>query len=110
MSKAIAVSSLLIDIEAELRQLGLWQAEPPEARALTSQEPFCIDTLSFVQWLQFVFIVRLRHLLEARQALPSQCSTAPMAEEYFAMSGHSAKGLINILYQVDSVLSDREIT
>ncbi len=108
MSKAITLSSLLIDIEAELRQLGLWQAEPPEHNALASQEPFCIDTLSFEQWLQFVFMVKLRQLLDAQQTLPSQCSIAPMAEEHFAKSGRKASGLIGILYQVDNLLSEGE--
>ena len=53
MAQVEQVHALLIDIEAQLRQMGLWQAVPPSPEALASSQPFCIDTLDFSQWLQF---------------------------------------------------------
>ena len=53
------VAEVLIDIEAELRRLGLWDAAPPPAEALASTEPFAIDTLTPPQWLQFIFLPTL---------------------------------------------------
>ena len=49
------IAELLIDIEAQLRQLGQWDKVPPDADALASEQPFCVDTLRLPQWLQFVF-------------------------------------------------------
>ena len=81
------VAELLIDIEAELRQLGLWERQSPPAEALASEQPFCIDTLTLPQWLQFIFLPRLYRLLEQDAALPDRCGIAPLAEEYFRGTG-----------------------
>ena len=105
MQKAPTVASLLIDIEAQLRQLNLWQVERPSATALSSDEPFCIDTLSFPQWLQFVFLERMHELLALKRPLPESCSVAPMASEYFNASGLSVSVLIGAIEQLDKALS-----
>ena len=46
------IAEVLIDIEAQLRQLGLWDKIPPSTEALASTQPFCVDTLTLPQWLQ----------------------------------------------------------
>lgn len=101
----IEVASVLIDIEAHLRQLQLWQAEAPSAEALSSTEPFCVDTLSFPQWLQFLFIPRLRLMMEQGLELPRQCSIAPMAEEYFRVAVGDSRSLLEALGRVDRLLT-----
>lgn len=104
MSPYTEVASLLIDIEAQLRQLGLWQSESPTAVELASTEPFCIDTLTFPQWLQFVFLSRIQSLVELRQQLPEKCQVAPMAEEYFKQA--NAAALVAVIAQLDQLLSN----
>ena len=42
-----ALADQLLLIERELRVLGVWASSPPAPEALASQEPFCVDTLSF---------------------------------------------------------------
>lgn len=79
----VEIASLLIDIEAELRRLRLWDAEPPTPEALASTEPFCVDTLSFPQWLQFIFLPRMHALVAAQQLPPGRCEIRPLAEQYF---------------------------
>ncbi len=106
MAQAEHVAALLIDIEAQLRQLDLWQAEPPGADALASTQPFCIDTLSFSQWLQFVFVPSMYHLIEAEQTLPLGCAIAPMAEEYFRGLSLPSGALERSLLEVDRLLSE----
>ncbi len=108
MSLAIEVCSLLIDIEAELRRLNLWQAEPPSPEALSSQEPFCLDTLEFQQWLQFVFLVRMREMIEHSQPLPTRCNIAPMAEEYFRNKSINTSVLITRIQQLDKLLNNND--
>ncbi len=106
MSKLINVTSLLIDIESELRQLNLWEAESPPIEALASTEPFCIDTLSFPQWLQYVFLVRMYALVKQQQALPNNCNITPMAQEYFKGMGLNTGPLIMAIEALDQLLSE----
>jgi uncharacterized protein YqcC (DUF446 family) len=102
------VAEVLIDIEAQLRRLNLWDKVPPAESALASTEPFCVDTLTLPQWLQFVFLPTLYRMLEEEQALPERCGIAPMAEEFFRGSGLATTDLIRALHQVDELLS-REV-
>ena len=105
MSKSDDLLSLLMDIEAELRRLQLWQAESPSPEALASSQPFCVDTLTFAQWLQFVLLVKMRRLLEQQLPLPGNCQIAPMAEEYFRATALDAAALIALLQRFDRCLS-----
>ena len=58
------IADLLLEMEAELRRLGLWETEAPTLESLSSQEPFCIDTLTFVS-----FRSMLRHSDKPRIAI-----------------------------------------
>jgi uncharacterized protein YqcC (DUF446 family) len=102
------VAEVLIDIEAQLRQLGLWDRIPPSTEALASTEPFCVDTLTLPQWLQFVFIPTIYRMLEEEAPLPERCGIAPMAEEFFRGSGLAVGELVEALLQVDELLSGEE--
>ncbi len=99
------VADSLLQIEMELRQLGLWEAERPSEEALQSTQPFCIDTLEFTQWLQFVFVVRMKVIIEQGHPLPAVSGMAPMAEEYFRARPESGQGLIQALEEIDQLLS-----
>lgn len=108
MARADELAVLLIDVEAQLRQLGLWQQESPSPQALASTQPFCIDTLSFVQWLQFVFLPRMASLLQNQQALPSECDIAPLAREYFKGQKRASLPLEAALAAIDRVISGQD--
>jgi uncharacterized protein YqcC (DUF446 family) len=99
------IAELLIDIEAELRQLGLWDRVPPSPEALASDQPFSIDTLTLPQWLQFIFLPTIYRLLEEGDPLPGRCGIAPMAEEYFRGLGLASSTLERALLQMDQLLS-----
>lgn len=99
------VADSLIQIEIELRQLGVWESRPPPREALQSTQPFGIDRLEFTQWLQFVFISRMKVLLEAGQPLPEVSGMAPMAEEHFSARKESGHRLIEELAEMDRLLS-----
>ncbi|MGK0499338.1 MAG: hypothetical protein ACJAYG_000975 [Oceanicoccus sp.] len=94
-------------IEDELRQLHLWQLEPPSAASLASKSPFSIDTLTFPQWLQFVFIARLHPLIERQEPLSIDCQIAPMAEQYFGIGNQQALSLLRVITALDGLLSRR---
>ncbi|SEA33198.1 YqcC family protein [Microbulbifer marinus] len=98
------VATLLLKLEAELRRLQLWQEQAPPAEALASTEPFCVDTLTLPQWLQFVFLPRMIELIDGVRPLPDQCGIAPVAEEYFRGGDYTAGGLIQLLAEIDERL------
>ena len=98
----LELASLLIDLEFEMRSLNLWSDQAPAPEALQSEQPFCIDTLSFDQWLQFVFLPKLHQILDAGLELPGQCNVAPIAEEYF---GSRAPAVLHCLDRIDRLLT-----
>ena len=99
------VADSLLRIEMELRRLGLWENEQPSTEALQSTQPFGIDRLALNQWLQFVFISRMKILVEQDQSLPPVSGMAPMAEEYFRGRQESGRRLIDELAEMDRLLS-----
>ena len=105
MSLFIDIASALIDIEAELRQLNLWEAQTPSAEALASTEPFCVDTLNFTQWLQFIFIPRMYALVNVAQLPPGRCDIKPLAEEYFRNSRLDVARLQQSLGHLDRLIN-----
>jgi uncharacterized protein YqcC (DUF446 family) len=98
-------ASLLIDIEAELRRLDCWDAQPPPTRALASTQPFAVDTLTLPQWLQFIFLPRMYALIAAHGPLPGRCGIAPMAEEYFRGCARDTRPLLHALMAMDDLLN-----
>jgi len=100
------VTDHLLQIEIELRRLDVWEVEAPPASAFQSAEPFCIDTMAFTQWLQFVFLERMKVLVETGQPLPTVSGIAPMAEEHFRGRAESGAGLIRTLKAMDQLLSE----
>lgn len=99
------IADLCLAIEAEMRRLELWSARRPSDWALASTQPFCIDTLSFPEWLQFIFLDRIQVIVEYRGSFPASSSIAPMAEEYFRDTEDRASRLIELLAQLDGVLN-----
>lgn len=101
-----SVTEYLLLIEKEMRRIGLWESEPPSVSALSSQQPFCIDTLLFSQWLQFVFVPRMAGLISQGGPLPVNCDIYPMAEEFFLKQSYSSATLLSLIKKVDEVIND----
>lgn len=102
MTRVARLQSLLMDLECELRSLELWQAETPSAEALASVQPFCIDSLTFEQWLQFIFLPRMTELLANQLPLPAKCQLSPMGEEAFSGRELPTASLLSVLAAIDS--------
>lgn len=99
------VESLLIDLECELRRLHHWQSEPLGEEALQSREPFGVDTMSLAQWLQFVFVPRVRAINAAGERLPGNCAVAPIAQQYFSLAAD--RELVRLIGSLDELLNSR---
>jgi len=101
----VAVAEVLIDIEKELRELQLWDDEMISRDALMSEQPFAIDTMTFPQWLQFIFLPRMYFIIEQQLQLPANCGIAPMAEQYFSVLRLPSSTLIAHLQKIDKLLT-----
>ncbi|AEF55107.1 YqcC family protein [Marinomonas posidonica] len=100
------LADLLIALQISLQDSGLWECEQPNHEALQSQQPFCIDTMSFEQWLRYVMIEKFKDLLQSGSALPNRCHISPMAEEAFKGDDSvDLSRIIECLDQIDQHLS-----
>ena len=99
-----AVARELEGIADNLRALDLWASQAPSEAALASQEPFCLDTLNFPQWLQFIFLPRMSTLCKLALPLPNKCGVAPMSEEYFRPLNINGDPLSSALARIDHIL------
>ncbi|MAK74909.1 MAG: pseudouridine synthase [Pseudomonadales bacterium] len=96
-----ALLNALGELEQVLRELGLWSQTAPEDWRLESQEPFCVDTLAFEHWLQWVLIPQITMLIEQGRPLPGECRLHPMGEQVFAHLGRRRESLLAALISID---------
>jgi uncharacterized protein YqcC (DUF446 family) len=100
------VAEQLLLIERELRVLGWWSDSPPSNEALGSREPFCVDTLEFEQWLQWIFLPRMKIILEQDLPLPNASGIVEMAEMVYATRQAEVQVLQKLLAQFDRLITD----
>lgn len=101
------LADIILELEAALREHRLWEANSPPLAALSSQQPFCFDTLRFTQWLQFVFVERLKDIIECCGALPTRSGIVPIAEENFKGVAYDAQRIIRVLAQFDALIEQQ---
>jgi uncharacterized protein YqcC (DUF446 family) len=75
-----SVRDRLHAIEALLRETNHWQENAPDSSAFASGQPFCLDTLEPLEWLQWVLIPRMRQLIASGMPLPQNFAVAPYYE------------------------------
>jgi uncharacterized protein YqcC (DUF446 family) len=102
------VAEQLLLIERELRVLGMWKAVPPSDEDLSSREPFCVDTLDFDQWLQWIFLPRMKTILEQDLALPSASGILEMAQMVYASQIAQTRTLLALLAEFDRLITQAD--
>lgn len=103
--RVLQLADHLLLIEQELHVLGWWSLQSPTQADLASQEPFCVDTLSFEQWLQWVFLPRMKSIIELDQPLPAASGIQPMAEMVYADRPARVSELLQLLGAFDRLIS-----
>lgn len=88
------VRERLLAIEALLRETEHWQDSAPDSRAFASEQPFCLDTMEPLEWLQWVLIPRMHQLLESGMPLPQNFAVAPYYEMAWIMLIPCASGCL----------------
>ena len=100
-----AVIELLVTMETELRQQNVWSALPPSPEAMAGDMPFCVDTMAFSQWLQWIFIPRMRALIDAKAPLPKGANITSYAEESLRFEAVDAAPILRILAALEGHLN-----
>jgi uncharacterized protein YqcC (DUF446 family) len=99
------LADLLLEIEAEMRRIGLWEPQPPPPQALTSLIPFCHDTLRFEQWLQWVLLPKVKQIVESDEECPSSSDITPLAEHRFGQLPQQTAALLQLLERFDKQIN-----
>ncbi len=98
---ALSVASLLDRIEKEMQACGCWQDAPLKPGQLAYSEAFAMDTMAFPQWLQFVFVPRVRDAI-ACDDFPSSSSVGTQAVR--ELDGDpGASRLVSLLSEFDAL-------
>ena len=105
MTIYLQAQQLLAAIEVELKNAALWNKVPPSTDALASTTPFCIDTMAFADWLQFVFLVKMSKLVAMQMPLPENMAIQPMAEEAFKPQTADTGELLSLILSFDQLLN-----
>ena len=107
MTKADDIATLVDNIERAMRACGMWVQELPGLQASQSELPFCVDTMSFEQWLRWMFVPRMRALLRNRKPIPTSSAIKPMAETCLTRSDAGTERLLRALDRFDRYICVR---
>ena len=105
MTVYIQAQALLVAIEAELKHQSLWNEVAPSAEALASTTPFCVDSMPFSDWLQFIFLVKMKQLVVMQMPLPNKMAIHPMAEEALNSATVDSRELLALILSFDQLLN-----
>jgi uncharacterized protein YqcC (DUF446 family) len=97
------VAAKLDAIEAELRRAGLWQEAPLPDEAYDFSRAFASDTMTYAQWLQFVFVPRVRELVAAGGEFPATSSVGAQGVREFD-GDDRADVLVQLLSEFDALI------
>lgn len=102
-----AIDEQLQRLTAAMKNQGLWEDNPPSKEQLASQQPFAVDTLTFEQWLQWLFIPKMTEMIQARHfnGLPHRSDIHTMASYSFEKYPQNTKDIIAIIKQTDELLN-----
>jgi uncharacterized protein YqcC (DUF446 family) len=99
------IADILLQVEATLRTHGRWEPARPPDQALDSCQPFCIDTLRFEQWLQWIFLPRMKKILENRRPLPARSGIYQYAEHSLQKHDPPTRSLLTLIRHFDELIA-----
>jgi len=99
------IADTLLEVEATLRTHGRWDRCPPAAEALASTQPFCLDTLRFEQWLQWVFLPRMQQIIADCRPLPARSGIYSYAEHCLHKDDPQTGALLGTIRRFDELIA-----
>ncbi|MDO4642603.1 MAG: YqcC family protein [Cardiobacteriaceae bacterium] len=97
--------ALLEVLRLAMLEVGWWGERAPDAEALASTEPFCVDTLRFTEWLQWVYMPKMQAYIKQHQALPERSGLFAIAEESWRGSDENTEGLLLVVRTLDALVN-----
>ena len=76
----------------------------PAPEALASVEPFCVDCLTFSEWLQWVYIPKMHAYMNEHGRLPAASGLVPIAEEAWKGSVEDTRRLQEVVVLLDALV------
>ncbi len=110
MNKLEQMQELLAALELALLENGWWGSDAPDDAALASTEPFCVDALTFSEWLQWVYIPKMRDYIASQGALPERSGLLAIAEEAWRGSAEDTRGLLLVMRALDGLVNNDAAT
>jgi uncharacterized protein YqcC (DUF446 family) len=98
-----AIAAKAAQIEAEMRRIGQWSDKAPRAEQFQSKTAFFADTMSFGQWLQFVFLPRVHEVIDGKSPAPASSMVGTYAVREFD-GFDEAQGLASLLAEFDALI------
>ncbi|WP_447555950.1 YqcC family protein [Vreelandella sp. EE22] len=103
MSVHQSLRQALVELEAAMKAADLWRMPAPDPQAFESREPFCVDTMSLLQWVRYVFVARLNALVDAQAPMPAKCEVAPAVAVYLQQEKVRANHQLLVVKAVERV-------
>ena len=99
------IADVLLEVEGTLRTHGKWDKNQPAVSALSSVQPFCMDTLRFEQWIQWIFLPRMKKILEGSKPLPVKSGILVYAESYLRKNDPPTPNLLRQIKRFDDLIT-----
>ena len=101
MKPGYAITQQKIDvIEAAMKRIGYWQSEPLDPDQYDFERAFAMDTMVFSQWLQFIFIPRVKEIVATAGEFPPRSMVGAQAVREFD-GAPEASDLVRLLSEFD---------
>ncbi len=98
----------LITLETQLRHVALWSDTPPDDKAMQSSEPFCVDTMPIEQWLQWVFIPKMKKMTTSPdfQGFNQRSDIHTMVDYIFMTYHQKTDDITTTIKTIDTLLNE----
>ncbi len=80
-----AVAAAIDAVEAEMKQVGVWEIEEPTPGALAAGGAFGTKSMAFEQWLRWIFVPRVRQILDEHGPFPPKSQVSQQAYREWRM-------------------------
>jgi uncharacterized protein YqcC (DUF446 family) len=98
------IKASIDEIEAEMKNAGVWSENPLPAEAYDFHEVFARDTMAYAQWLQFIFIPKVNEIIDdSNGQFPKRSQVGTQAIREFDGDDRAAE-LVSLLCQFDALI------
>jgi uncharacterized protein YqcC (DUF446 family) len=100
------IHAKIAEIENEMKRIDYWQSDPLRPEQYEFRSAFARDTMAFSQWVQFIFIPRVKNMLETGEKFPPDSQNGAQAVREFD-GDDRAQGLVALLSEFDEIIRGR---